>query len=598
MVRYGTSEPISSVDVELVRVEGEDAIGTGMYSQGSLTITISRSDNTGRPQALRTRTKADGRFRFGDLKPGTYRLSASHQGGLYCPAEYGQKEWKGPGLDVVVPAGENVRNANIEMIPPGTISGRVVDENGNPAGRVRVMAIDASWKYGKLSLGIVQALYTDDHGDYRLFWLPPGRYFIAARPEDPRRQNLTVIHFLPATVQPTREYLTKGFVTHRRLPTGETIEEVVEAVYHGGDTDPRNARAVDLASGVDVSGIDISLNGSRSPARRIRGVVLDATGRPVNKASVSAIPLIDKPTIVMPETQTAADGSFELTGVGSGAYVLRGVDRTPGVSGASGLVPISPGGESIERIPVVVMPGFSVKGRIRVESADADGKTADLAGIRLLPTSDNLPNPSTQAFGAPRLDPPGSGIAAENGDFTITGLYPGDYHMRVWPILNFYTGPPDVIPSSPAFQSLSSSLQNYYVKSIRLGQNDVLNDGLHVDRAPEGDFEVVLGANGGVLEGSVTQPGRGTIANVTVVLVPDGLTRSRPDLYKSVRSDRAGRYLIRGITPGDYRLFAFERIEDGTWFDPDFLRANRARGVAIHVVEGENPALNVGPVQP
>ena len=339
MVRYGTSEPISSSDVELVRVEGEDTVGAGMSSPGSTTITLSRSDAP-RPEVVRTRTKADGRFRFGDLKAATYRLSATHQGGLYCPAEYGQRDSKGPGLDIVVAAGENIRNANIEMIPPGTISGRVVDENGNPAGRVRVMAIDASWKYGKLSLGIVQALYTDDHGDYRLFWLPPGRYLIAARPEDPRRQNLSVIHFLPATVQPTREYLTKAFVTHRRLPSGETIEEVVEAVYHGGDADPRNARAVDLAAGVDVSGIDISLNGSRSPARRIRGFVTDTAGHPLNKASVSAIPLIDKPTMVMPETQTAADGSFDLMGVGSGQYILRGMDREPGFNGAIGLVPI------------------------------------------------------------------------------------------------------------------------------------------------------------------------------------------------------------------------------------------------------------------
>jgi len=501
-------------------------------------------------------------------------------------------------LDIVVAAGENIRNANIEMIPPGTISGRVVDENGNPAGRVRVMAIDASWKYGKLSLGIVQALYTDDHGDYRLFWLPPGRYLIAARPEDPRRQNLSVIHFLPATVQPTREYLTKAFVTHRRLPSGETIEEVVEAVYHGGDADPRNARAVDLAAGVDVSGIDISLNGSRSLARRIRGFVTDTAGHPLNKASVSAIPLIDKPTMVMPETQTAADGSFDLMGVGSGQYILRGMDREPGFNGAIGLVPISAGVENIDNVVVVVTAGFTVNGRILVDGTEQGGKNADLSGVRLSLLSDNVVNSSAQAFGPPRLDPPGSGIAAENGVFTVTGIRPGDYHMRVWPVLNPYNGPSDPFPASSFIQALPVAMQNYYVKSIRLGQADVLNDGLHVDRPPEGDFEIVLGANGGVLEGLVTQPGRRAIANATVVLVPDGPTRSRPDLFKSAKSDRSGRYIIRGITPGDYRLFAFERIEDGIWFDPDFLRANRARGVAVRVVEGGNPALNIGPVQP
>ena len=469
VVRYGTSEAIASADVELVRAEGEDVTRAGMYSQGSLTIRLSRSDAP-RPEVVRTRTKADGRFRFGDLKPGTYRLSASHQGGLYCPAEYGQKDSKGPGLDIPVTSGQNVRNANVEMIPPGTISGRVVDENGNPAGRVRVMAIDASWKLGKLSLGIVQALYTDDHGDYRLFWLPPGRYLIAARPEDPRRQNLTVIHFLPGTVQPTREYLTKAFVTHRRLTTGETIEEVVEAVYHGGDTDPINARAVDLAPGIDVSGIDISLSGARSPARKIRGLVLDAAGRPVNKASVSAIPLTEKPTMVMPETQTAADGSFELTGIGRGSYVVRGIDREPGFGGALGLVPISSGADDIDNIAIVVKAGFTVKGRIVIEGGDADRRNADIAGIRLSLVSDNLPNPSTQAFGAPRLEPPGSGVAEENGVFTVGGIQPGDYHMRVWPILNLYTGAPDVFSGVPSFPSLPASLENYYVKSIRLGR--------------------------------------------------------------------------------------------------------------------------------
>jgi hypothetical protein len=238
-----------------------------------------------------------------------------------------------------------------------------------------------------------------------------------------------------------------------------------------------------------------------------------------------------------------------------------------------------------------------VNGRIVIEGADANGKEADTAGIRLSLVSDTLVNPSSQPFGPPRLEPPGSGITPEKGIFTVTGIHSGDYQVRVWPILDFYNGPLDPRPVNRTLESVGS-LQNYYVKSIRLGQMDVLNDGLHVDRVPEGSFEIILGANGGVLEGSVTQLGRSPVANATVVLIPDGLSRSRPDLYKVVRSDWSGRYSIRGITPGDYRLFAFERIEEGIWFDPDFLRANRARGVGVRIVEGANPALNVGPVQP
>src|SRR5262245_51224529 len=106
VVRYGTSEPISSADVDLTRLDGERNTATvsGMYSQGVIAIGGNRSLV---PNSVTTRTKADGRFRFSNLQPGGYRLSASHQGGLYCPADYGQKDWKGPGLDIVVAAGEN-----------------------------------------------------------------------------------------------------------------------------------------------------------------------------------------------------------------------------------------------------------------------------------------------------------------------------------------------------------------------------------------------------------------------------------------------------------------------------------------------------------
>jgi len=38
-------------------------------------------------------------------------------------------------------------------------------------------------------LRIMQVAYTDERGDYRLFWLPPGRYNVAAEVNDPQRRT-------------------------------------------------------------------------------------------------------------------------------------------------------------------------------------------------------------------------------------------------------------------------------------------------------------------------------------------------------------------------------------------------------------------------
>ncbi len=47
-----------------------------------------------------------------------------------------------------------------------------------------------------------------------------------------------------------------------------------------------------------------------------------------------------------------------------------------------------------------------------------------------------------------------------------------------------------------------------------------------------------------------------------------------------------GQFSVRGIAPGDYKLFAWEAIEEGAYQDPEFLRPYEERGKPIHVDEG------------
>ena len=97
------------------------------------------------------------------------------------------------------------------------------------------------------------------------------------------------------------------------------------------------------------------------------------------------------------------------------------------------------------------------------------------------------------------------------------------------------------------------------------------------------------------MEGAVLRDTQQPAAGATVVLVPDGERRSRPDLFRSASADDSGRFALRGIPPGDYRLLAWEDVEPGAWLEPDFLRDYERRGETLSVGERGrfNPQLKV-----
>jgi hypothetical protein len=593
VVRAGTSDPLQSIDLELMRVEGTKAFPVADRPPAG----------PGQPAAIPAdfftfRTGSDGRFRFTNLPPGAYRLMAAYYTSEYWPTEYGQFEPHGRGSRITVAEDESVRNVTLEMIPTGSISGRVLDENGNPAARVRVMAIESRWQQGRQELQIAAARYTDDLGEFRLFWLPPARYYISAQPDDPRRRALSLIE-LPTGAETTRETAPVPHLVHRLNARGETVTELLSPVYYGGNADFQTARLVPLAPGASVSNVDMALGAGRVPIRKIAGRVVDMNGQPVKDGAIALFPLLREASVVSPAVLTGADGSFELT-IGTGAYLLRATQ--PGIrcprpedalicggiaavgSKPSAFLQIPASPDSIADFTVILKPPVEVRGRVIVEGPKVTGNEADTLGIRIRLT------PELTEY----MVPPA--VATSGGAFAVPAVFPGDYSVNVLP----FHAVSSLAGAGPVLLSLTatSPLADYYVKSMRLGPLDVLNDGLHLTSPPDRELEIILGANGGVLDGQVDDPTRGGVANATVVLVPEGARPNRIDLVKNVNTDRAGHFAFRGIAPGEYRLYAWQRIEEGIWFDPEFMRANRTRGTPVKIGEGANPKVNITVVRP
>src|SRR6185369_10732380 len=92
---------------------------------------------------------------------------------------------RGPGITFPIAEGQTLRDARIEMAPMGVITGHVFDDDGQPLGHAQVFALKASYEDGKRMLKTRPInVMTDEHGAYRFFGLPPGRYYMAARIED------------------------------------------------------------------------------------------------------------------------------------------------------------------------------------------------------------------------------------------------------------------------------------------------------------------------------------------------------------------------------------------------------------------------------
>jgi hypothetical protein len=127
----------------------------------------------------------------------------------------------------------------------------------------------------------------------------------------------------------------------------------------------------------------------------------------------------------------------------------------------------------------------------------------------------------------------------------------------------------------------------YYVKSARSGPVDVLQDGLTLGTKDTlMSMQIVISNNGGKVAGAVSNTTGEPVPLAHVVLIPNRTGVLRPDLYKLDSSDINGQFSIAGVAPGNYHIYAWEQIEQGAHFDPEFMSRFEGLGTPIQVTPG------------
>jgi Carboxypeptidase regulatory-like domain len=102
----------------------------------------------------------------------------------------------------------------------------------------------------------------------------------------------------------------------------------------------------------------------------------------------------------------------------------------------------------------------------------------------------------------------------------------------------------------------------------------------------------VLSSKAGQIDGTLVDDKSRPLPGLQAVLVPDQ-SRYRIDLYKTTITDQNGHFTIHGITPGDYKIFAWEAMEPFAYFDSDFVRQSEQKGKPVNISESSKITADV-----
>ena len=464
-------------------------------------------------------TDAAGKFKFADIEPGRYDIWMSKSGFDQGPQHPGDA----PRV-LTLAAGQTLKALTYRLWPTSVIAGRVVDEDGNPMASAEIRAFRYRFDQGRPQVSVEGIAHTDDQGHYRMHGLRAGRYYLSATYARPASESMGT---------------AAGFYV-----TDYARDEAYAPVYYPGVTDSGQAAPIQLRAGEERRDTDFRLVPTRTV--RVRGHAAPLPSDPqepavfmIMRGGTGATPLG-----VHRMARVDEKGAFEVRGVLPGSYLLLGTsfgsDERLSVRQR-----LEVGNADVDGVEVTLRPPVEVKGRVTIEGDASQGLKPENVYVVLT---------QEDAVLWDRND----GASAEgDGSIALPKLAVGVYRV-----------------------SVSRIPRECYLKAVTYGGVDALAKGVTIGDAPPGVLDVLLSPNGGSVDGQVTGNDEKPASGATVVLVP---ASKRSDLYKTATTDQNGRFVLRAVAPGSYRLYAWDNLDPGAYEDPAFLEPykNQAKNVSV-----------------
>jgi hypothetical protein len=433
-------------------------------------------------------------------------------------------------------------NLVFKLAHTAAISGHVFDEDGEPIAKAAVITYRASRRQGKEEEIGDDPVLTNDLGEFRIFDLAPGRYYIAVnyRPEDPFHRDA------PAPNQK----LNTGY-----LPS-----------YYPNTVDPAKAQPISVGPGDEIHPVDFFLRASHFVNVRGR-VICDFPGNLAVSGRVSLNPQgpgLAQALQGLEDSFRPKDGSFVLRNVPPGSYDLTASIKS-GESDDWRLArrQLEVGNSDVDGVTITISRGVDIFGRLQWEGTPPN----DLGNlyIRLKPLGESQP-----LFSRPTIKP--------DGTFQFKNVAEGSY----LPVARLY-----------------GAAVNLFLKSARYGSTAITDAGFTVQPGTDLSLELTMSSRVARLSGVVLDANSLPAAGATVVLIPDPPHRGVVWQYKFTMTDQNGKFSMSGLTPGDYKVFSWGFVDESEeeygadWFDPEWLKPYEIKGESVHLDESGQKSVNL-----
>ena len=476
-------------------------------------------------------TDSQGHFSLDALPCASYLLTVSHPG--FVEASFGQRKSADPGAILTLAPGQKMTGLFFKLQRASVITGHVFDENGELVQGALVRVLRPTGRGKRQDAPEIGTSVTNDLGEFRIYDLSPGRYYVAVT-YDPwsAREGFDA--------KPRQRLFKKGY----------------PITYFPNTTDPSKAQTLALTPGQELASIDFRME--LAAMNTVSGKILNPPSVNTIRGDMNIYMSPRGPGLLAPETidthSVAKDGTFILHRVPPGSYHLQAVyfDRDK-------LEPLYVARElevaeaDVEDVTLAFAPSFATNGRVKWEG----NKQEDISKFTVF------------------LSP----VDAESGSVK---------HSEVKPDGSLLFRSVNESEYRPLIRGPNSDC---YVKSARVGSTPMVDGKIPIHSGADNSLEIGISCRAPHLDGQVLTGDSLPAVGVFVVLVPEQRLREQSSNYATAKTDQNGQFRLKGILPGDYKLFSWDSVEEDDWYDADFLKPYDNKGVPIHLEEGDHKSI-------
>jgi hypothetical protein len=565
---------------------------------------------SGLPEGPSTLTDSQGRFVFQNLPSSTkYSISAARPG--YAGGNSLRRFPVFP-RPFAVADGEWIADVRIVLWRLGGISGRVVDEKGEPLVNIPVRVLTRVPVAGTVRWAAGPTVRTDDRGMYRVAGLTRGSYTVNV----PSVQSSVPVDTPALTVAGHPPNQSTAFIAPPRVVGIESAGSLVvldhyaipppvsrtayAIAYYPNTSTLADATPVDLVDSEEKHNIDFVLR--PVPTARVSGRV---SGPAESQSGLIVRLLPEGAEALGPGSEQATalvgrDGTFTMPRVPAGRYVLEATTTIAEYRLGGSALPAPPGLSASVAFSTSLpwLPGDPLPGELRVYGPRTAGSYSarvpvvvgadDLANVDValetggriagrVVSDDGSPLPKgltiqiEPATGDPLLAASRqSGPVNADGTFRIDGLRPGLYVLRAW----------------PPIKSIAAG-GDYSTRPIEVRAGSDIGDAL-----------VTLTTRVATISGVVSDTKGSIVREGAIILFP--VDRSqwtnfglRPSRIQSMTYFGSQGYQLPRVLAGEYYLLAVDAGVQDAWQDPRFLAAASAVATRVSLDWGATSVQNL-----